>query len=739
MEDSEKKVPDLPENPGGIADPETPAAPAEKQDPPPGEEEAVEIEIGGTLAEDEEEASAEKAEDAPPAVPDSPEGTAPGKDSDAPPAAPESPEEPAPAKGEDPAPAEKPPEDIPPQAKKPARKQPDLEPIDFSATDREYVEKAADPKEYRVYEKQEARLPGGAGLKLFAASRIGLGHLQKNTACQDSCLYRVIPQGVVLTDADGISACPRSDVGSRLACEIAADAVEEAGKQDPEEAAFIRRLCSAEFYSGLREKWLAAVLDHWEKNPDGADGKLAPKAHYGTTLLIAVLTDNWVVTLNLGDGQILLFNELECMKTQLVDKESQAPCSLIYDEYLEDVRRGVWPRKAYQGVLLMSDGMNDRLSKLPAYPCHDYAVQAMKRFLENDEPKQPFILTAEIKGDLRTYDVSRQRNASDDFSVVMAVNTDFDPAEAESMIASVREHIPGAAEVQLLRRTGSKVSYLVRKESRYSVVLTVPEKELAAADPDIDVAGVQKWQESLRWQEAGRSFAEYLLPLEYASLFLEECTQEFAFKSAAQYHKIPDSFDPVTLGPRYTVEPLVGQGTVLLLLQLQELSAGLKAAGLKLNEMAFPWILRVKDSDRTLLVPREVFSDAGAPDPSQPWVPGPDQLAPGLLGYLGRDDELMAVYSPGAVKENRQFIYYLFGAGGGDPDASPFFTVIHNEKTGMYGLRNISGYPWQVSAGNPEDPDKTIEPGNIASFAEGRRIRVMKRNRILCECVMHVL
>ena len=247
------------------------------------------------------------------------------------------------------------------------------------------------------------------------------------------------------------------------------------------------------------------------------------------------------------------------------------------------------------------------------------------------------------------------------------------------------------------------------------------------------------WEKAGFFEENGLSYTEYHLPESYPALFLEEGTQEFAFKSAKQYHKIQDSFDPVTLDQVRTVDPLIGQHTVRLMLQLRELDTCLGACGLKLNEMAFPWILWVKDDRNTVLIPREVLSAAGDSGPKQPWYPGTDQITPALLGYLSMGDEKMAVFSPGAAKESASCFYYLFGTEGNDPAKNQFFSVIYDEKANRYGLRNISGYEWLVSGNEPEAPEKTIGQRHITVFTEGKKLRVMKDGQALLECVMHTL
>ena len=612
-------------------------------------------------------------------------------------------------------------------------------PPDRAAIDAEYVAKAAERDEYLVYEHDTFRLPGGAPLNMYAASRIGLGHIGKKKPCQDSCLYRRISHGAVLLDADGVSACSHSDYGSRNACEIAADHVEKLSLQQPDENAFIRELCSDRFYAGIREEWVARMKEHWKTIPERNEQE-NPLVHYGSTLLIAVVTENWYVTMNLGDGQMLLFNDAECMRIQLVDKETQAPSCLIYDTYLEDVRRGVWPRRLYKGVLIMTDGMNDRLSKLPWTACHDYALQAAERFSEHEAPYQPFIYSGVVAGEQRTFDVSRQRSASDDFSVVMALNSDHQPDESQAIATQLRNAFPDAVAIQMLRRVGRRASYMVGSADGYQVVFVTPETKplmmrAARLEQFMDSA-VKPWEPERRWSSGGLRYSAYRLPSGAPCQFLEEAMQGFSFKTPIQYHKVADEYDPRTGLPRRIVDPLVGEPIALTCRTLRSLEAYLASQGLKLDEMAAYWILQVQDIRSTLLVPREVLQAADAASSTQPWVLPVSQLSPAMIGYLSFDGQMMPVFSPGADPVGDRC--YLPTADADDSEAhSRFFCVMHNADNNTYGLRNISQYTWRMTL--PDGRQADVAPGKVASFQEGRILSIPTGGARPFECVIHTL
>ena len=612
-------------------------------------------------------------------------------------------------------------------------------PPDRTAIDAEFVARAAERSEYLIYDHDTLQLPGGAPLEMFAASRIGLGHIGKKKPCQDFCLYSKISHGAVLLDADGVSACSHSDFGSQTACEIAAAHVEALSLQQPDEAAFIREVCTDAFYAAIRTEWVARMKEHWKTLPERNEQE-NPLVHYGTTLLIAVVTENWYVTLNLGDGQMLLFNDAECMRIQLVDKETQAPSCLIYDTYLEDVRRGVWPRRLYKGILIMTDGMNDRLSKLPWTACHDYALQAAARFTEYQEPRQPFIYSGMVAGEQRTIDVSRQRSASDDFSIVMALNSDVRPEESQRIVAQLRAAFPDAAAIQLLRRVGRRASYMVGGPDGYQVVFVTPRTARAPMRASrlshfADDA-VKLWSPERCWEAEEHLFSACRLPQDAPCQFLEEAMQGFSFKTPMQYHKVADEYDPRTSLPRRIVDPMVGEPIVRLRQTLRALEDYLASQSLKLSDMAAYWILQVQDAAGTLLLPREVVEEADAACPDQPWTLHVSRLSPAMIGYLAFDGQQMPVFSPGAEPVGDRC--YLPTADKDDSEAhSRFFCVMHNAENNTYGLRNISQYTWQMTL--PDGKQADVVPGKVASFQEGRILSIPIGGAHPIECVIHLL
>lgn len=202
---------------------------------------------------------------------------------------------------------------------------------------------------------------------VFAASKVGASHLPKGMPCQDYSL-KVDTEGlqmVVVCDGHGSKTYVRSDVGSRLAAEIAKKNIlkfvddtspllfkgkkgavtarpswdddlwgatpkkpieamtevellnYEQDKQFFEQVKDIREQDAAlqELFSAIYSDWLKAIQEDSENNPftekekEALGDKQLVKA-YGTTLMAFVETPEYWFSFHIGDGRIVAVNRL---------------------------------------------------------------------------------------------------------------------------------------------------------------------------------------------------------------------------------------------------------------------------------------------------------------------------------------------------------------------------------------------------------------------------------------------
>ncbi len=365
---------------------------------------------------------------------------------------------------------------------------------------RSQVEAASVPEAYETYIHAESEAE--KGLMLFAARRKGTSHKDKKMPCQDYCLTAAVNGLTVLACADGVSSCSRSDIGARLACEALVKTVATASESCRDENQLVRRIHSVSFREKLVSAWIRMVMEEIDKAmPEGTFNRIEEFTRYGSTLMYAVFTENHILTGNLGDGQILIFNDDFGVKLRVHGpKESPRVRCLVNERCArEDFVTGIYPRNCFTGVLLSTDGMYESLDKSSHF--FEYALQMKERFTgrENPEPYQPFCY--QEKGEpYKDFSVMR---TGDDCSIVLALDEKKKPTDFRALQESIRSHTDASL---FDRWDPACMSFYVRHEETYAEVLISREEtfeiitEFRNAVPDLPAD---------TWTEGGYRFCLY--------------------------------------------------------------------------------------------------------------------------------------------------------------------------------------------------------------------------------------
>lgn len=125
------------------------------------------------------------------------------------------------------------------------------------------------------------------------ARQTGTSHRRRGEGCADAFAVEQGDGFLVLVAADGAGSArfggEGSDFASRVAVQLAVSALRERSPEDPLE--LVRQV-----FRGTLESLVAMVEERWDETPD-----LRP-ADFHTTLLIALLTDEFLAVGNIGDG-----------------------------------------------------------------------------------------------------------------------------------------------------------------------------------------------------------------------------------------------------------------------------------------------------------------------------------------------------------------------------------------------------------------------------------------------------
>lgn len=162
-------------------------------------------------------------------------------------------------------------------------------------------------------------------MKIYNKSVEGASHKNTGLPCQDYSISLSFEKGsiIVISDGHGSRTYVRSDIGSKLACEVAVnettrfvvsnyDLLKEKGKteisytpdsEEPQDALFYN------LFATVHDKWYDAIRQHKEDNEftDDEKAKLGDadiKKAYGCTLIVAVKTNDFTFAYQIGDGRL---------------------------------------------------------------------------------------------------------------------------------------------------------------------------------------------------------------------------------------------------------------------------------------------------------------------------------------------------------------------------------------------------------------------------------------------------
>lgn len=169
---------------------------------------------------------------------------------------------------------------------------------------------------------------GGGGWRIIGQSVQGSSHLRKGLPNQDAIAWLPAagvgpPLALAVSDGHGDRRCFRSDVGARLAVETGSHLLMEFldCPFDPNNLSLIKHTAEDRLSEGLVRSWRQEVEKHLAENPFrqeewdflrekvGEEARSAiendPFLAYGATLLLAAVTETYLLCMQLGDGDIL--------------------------------------------------------------------------------------------------------------------------------------------------------------------------------------------------------------------------------------------------------------------------------------------------------------------------------------------------------------------------------------------------------------------------------------------------
>ncbi|QNG29563.1 protein phosphatase 2C domain-containing protein [Synechococcus sp. LTW-R] len=197
-------------------------------------------------------------------------------------------------------------------------------------------------------------------------SVIGAAHRRQNKPCQDaSRVCRISPdlRLLLVSDGHGGSRYRLSDVGSRLACVAAEEAIgATAATLSLQDQAGWRKQLERELPAAIEQRWLRAIETHWSSQLKTGEESFSSTL-YGCTLGVVLLTPQWWGCTGIGDwdlvaiqagGDASLVNQ-----EQLSQASGEATLSLCQSGALSAwaTRAQLQPQPSETALVLCTDGV----------------------------------------------------------------------------------------------------------------------------------------------------------------------------------------------------------------------------------------------------------------------------------------------------------------------------------------------------------------------------------------------
>ena len=195
---------------------------------------------------------------------------------------------------------------------------------------------------------RSSRRPG------FAIEHVtGANHLRSGKPCQDEAGLWMVADTVALAIADGHGSSKHADVGARLAVQVALTSLVRFAEDLGERAS---NMIEVQKYA--EHPLRVQIVREWKERVHAKSGDSeTPLVDYGSTLLVALATPDFLLVGQLGDGDILLVNEDGTVDVPLpADPEAFADetPSLCLSEAEHSFRLRILPTPKQETLLLLS-------------------------------------------------------------------------------------------------------------------------------------------------------------------------------------------------------------------------------------------------------------------------------------------------------------------------------------------------------------------------------------------------
>lgn len=185
----------------------------------------------------------------------------------------------------------------------------------------------------------------------IGASVRGTSHIRINLPCQDSHEIRIISnEQLLVAVADGLGSAAHSEEGAKIAVKTALDTLEESLSTES--------ILHLEKWGEVLKKAFSCAI---QKLQDTAVEAKIPLREYGTTLIVAVIQNDWIAIGHLGDGavvEMLRNNEIKTISPPQRGEYANEVMPLTGQGALDAVRITIHQNEV-EALALLTDGLQN--------------------------------------------------------------------------------------------------------------------------------------------------------------------------------------------------------------------------------------------------------------------------------------------------------------------------------------------------------------------------------------------
>lgn len=311
-------------------------------------------------------------------------------------------------------------------------------------------------------------------IQLFKGMNVtvmGRSHEENGTICQDSSDFGAFNNYAISIVADGHGSKKhfRSDIGSKLAVQSSLEALAQITTDykafNKSFRATPSRLISR-IQKNIISRWNDKIQQHYDENPitdkerilftNDEFSKIKMESYYGTTLILAVLCDDFSFGMQIGDGSLVMINEMGEIEMPITDDESH-PANItasMCNSNAYELFNSYYRFDSPIALMVSTDGLYTSFASRHGFEEYNLIALSLVGDIQNAQ--------SSIKSNLE----KRTKYGSRDDISLSIVFDDNRRSMKEELIQSSLEHMKKVSKIELARQMALKKKIITKNSSQ---------------------------------------------------------------------------------------------------------------------------------------------------------------------------------------------------------------------------------------------------------------------------------